>query len=98
ARRLATRVEQRRWWVGELGVLLPFAAAALIDRALVQTGHLPIWAANTLLCTTDWFAVGMLLAVASVAVERRSELPRSVRAVLEPAWLWWAAAAAVLLV
>jgi peptidoglycan/LPS O-acetylase OafA/YrhL len=63
------------------------AASRLLVSALLAT---------TLLGECTWLAIGMLLAVASVAVDRREHRPRLVGAVVEHPGICWLAAAACL--
>ncbi|MGH2892061.1 MAG: acyltransferase family protein, partial [Solirubrobacteraceae bacterium] len=70
-----------------LGVLVQVAAARLIVSSLLAT---------TLLGECTWLALGMTLAVASVAVDRSEQAPRLVRIVSARPGVCWIAAAACL--
>jgi peptidoglycan/LPS O-acetylase OafA/YrhL len=91
--RAVTRFGGRHWWRVELAALASLAAVGIAGWALVQTGSLPTWGANTLVCYIDVFAGGMALAVASVAIERGGRLPRRVESACRRSWMWWLAAA-----
>jgi peptidoglycan/LPS O-acetylase OafA/YrhL len=82
-----------RWWRAELAMLVPFAAIGVTGRALVAASDLPPWVANTLLSYTELFAVGMAIAVVSVAVERRGRAPARLEGAFRRSWPWWTAAA-----
>lgn len=94
--RLVNRVGPLSWWRAELAVLVPFAAIGIAGRALVQERMLPLWNGNTLVSYTSWFAVGMALAVLSVAVERRGGLPARLETAACRSWIWWGSAVAAL--
>jgi peptidoglycan/LPS O-acetylase OafA/YrhL len=76
-------------WLGGLAVL------SLVIRTLLHVAddgsHFP----NTLPGTFFWFALGMGLAVASVALEGREESVGAVRLVIRRPWAAWAAGAAL---
>jgi peptidoglycan/LPS O-acetylase OafA/YrhL len=71
------------------------AAASLAVRTVVHVADDGSLLPNTLLGTFTWFALGMGLAVTSVAVEGREQRPRSVALIVRRPWLAWAAGAAL---
>ncbi len=98
---VVTRAAPRRF-AGRLRVdalvVAAFGAAGLGGRALIATEVLPAWAANALPGTALWLALGMALAVASVAAEREGGLRGVAGRVADHAWLPWVAAAAAFVV
>ena len=98
AGRLVERMRPQRWWQGEIAVLIPFFLIGPVMATYIQTASVPPWVDNTLAATSDWFALGMVLAVASVAAERRGSVPHRVSAVLQRGTLLWVAAGATLLI
>lgn len=84
---------------GELALLAAAAAGIVVIRQVIQAHTAPFsdWRVlhNTLLGYFDWFAYGMMLAVASVAVHRREARFAPLRLVIRRPWVPWAAAAAV---
>ena len=88
---VARLVRRSRWWQAELAVLLPFATVGIVGSGLVAANVLPQWVGNTLLSNTELFAVGMALAVVSVAVERHG-LPARLEAACRRSWVWWTTA------
>lgn len=95
-RRIRRVLRGRSWLLSELiplslvaafGVLVQVAASRLLVSSLLAT---------TLLGECTWIALGMALAVASVAAERSERPPRAVRAVIEHPGLCWLAAGACL--
>lgn len=73
--------------VAAFGVLVQVAASRLLVSSLLPT---------TLLGECTWIALGMALAVASVAAERSERPPQAVRAVIDHPGLCWLAAGACL--
>jgi peptidoglycan/LPS O-acetylase OafA/YrhL len=95
-RRLRRSGSDRAWLASELiplallvlgGVLVQLAASRLLISSLLAT---------TLLGECVWFALGMGLAVASVATVRANAVPRAVRIVTDHPGLCWLGAAACL--
>jgi peptidoglycan/LPS O-acetylase OafA/YrhL len=101
AGRLTMRWQSRPWWQAQALLIGSFGLLGLLGRALVQLQVLPVWAANTLASTTQFFAAGMALAVLSVALERSRRGHRGAVAWLSDGWLAhlaWAGALAAFLV
>jgi peptidoglycan/LPS O-acetylase OafA/YrhL len=78
----------------ELGALALVAAAGIAVQIAAARNAASYLVATTVLGQCTWLALGMALAVASVAVARREREPRAVRLVVEHPGLCWAAAAA----
>lgn len=76
-----------------LGVL---AIGSVVFRVLVATPLSHRLVLYTLPSWFAWFAIGMLLALLSVDVERRSRPPRWVRALRSASWVTWVLAFALL--
>ena len=74
--RLARADAARGWARRELLVLAVLGTGAFLVRLAVAFGHLPPWMDTTLAGQFDYFAVGMALAVASVAVAGLNRPPR----------------------
>ena len=78
----------------QLGLLGLLAAISIVLR-IVDQG---VVMQNSLLTHFYWFAIGMSLAVGSVALHGRAELPRGIRIVVaRPLWCWLAAAGVYLI-
>jgi peptidoglycan/LPS O-acetylase OafA/YrhL len=79
----------------ELGGLAVIAAVGIAVQVAAARNLVSDLLATTILGQCTWLALGMALAVASVAVERRADEPRLVRFVRErPGACWLGAAAA----
>jgi len=78
----------------ELSVLAVLAVASLVLRTIDLSGPRTVLD-NTLLENFDWFALGMALAVLSVAVEAGEALGSVSRVVMRRALWCWAAALAI---
>ena len=84
-----------RWWQTEATVLFIFACVGVVGEVFVHDRTTPYWIENTLAGTSDWFVVGMGLAVISVAAHNGAGLARRVSGVVERwSWLVWVAAVA----
>jgi peptidoglycan/LPS O-acetylase OafA/YrhL len=87
-----------RWWQTEAIVLFIFACVGVVGEVFVHDRTTPYWIENTLAGTSDWFVVGMGLAVISVAAHNGAGLARRVSGVVERwSWLVWVAAVATFL-
>jgi peptidoglycan/LPS O-acetylase OafA/YrhL len=88
-------VWRRSLWLPQLALLIPLAAVGVVFATLAQQLTLPSWVGNTLAGNTQWFVIGMLLAVFSVELERRGTTPRVVAGLRERGALAWLGAAVV---
>lgn len=79
----------------ELGLLALLALASVWARSLAFTGHATEAWAKTFFTTFAWFAVGMSLALVSVAAERRGREPRLLRPLVAMPALSWGLALVV---
>jgi peptidoglycan/LPS O-acetylase OafA/YrhL len=87
------RGDPARWWQMEAAALVPFACIGIVAAAFVHNHEVPYWIENTLLGTTDWFVMGMTLAVISVAAQKGPGLARRLSGLVERwSWLVWLAA------
>jgi len=85
--RLVRRRNARRLVTVELTVLAALSLGSLGFRAIVSSAHPNL--GYTLPGTFDWFAVGMALAVVSVAIAQTGRTPRIVRLIEQrPGWCW----------
>lgn len=88
----------------ELAVLALMAVASIVARGFVYAGDIDHYHAyenwaKTVFTTFGWFAVGMALAVVSVAAERRDRPPRGLGTLIDrPGLAWLGAGAAFVLV
>jgi peptidoglycan/LPS O-acetylase OafA/YrhL len=82
----------------ELWALAALGLASLALRTVVHVTDDQVTFPSTLPATFLWFALGMGLAVASVALEGDEERVGVVRVVVRRPWVAWALAAAVLVV
>jgi peptidoglycan/LPS O-acetylase OafA/YrhL len=88
------RGRPRHQWIGiELAVLAALALGSVFVRLHALHDPNALYLARTLLGTFYWFALGMALAVASVALHGREEQSRVVRFVTERPGMSWLAAA-----
>lgn len=88
--RSAARRSLRTLVGSEIAVLVVLSLLSLVFRSLVSSSHSNL--GYTLLGTFDWFAIGMALAVMSVAVAHAGRPPRVVRLIeLHPSLCWIAA-------
>jgi peptidoglycan/LPS O-acetylase OafA/YrhL len=78
----------------ELGALALVAAGGIVVQVAAARNTVSDLVATTVLGQCTWLALGMALAVASVAVARREREPRAVRLVVEHPGLCWIGAAA----
>lgn len=78
----------------ELALLGVAALASLAARTALQGAGGYFVAQNTLVCYFDWFAIGMMLAVVSVAAHGRERESRTLRLVIRRPWTPWLLAAA----
>lgn len=81
--------------------LLALGCSALVAVGLLEVAHSAQWGPTypiTVAGKWPWFAVGMALAVASVAWPDAGDRPRLLRSARSWPWLWWGAAGAVLLI
>jgi peptidoglycan/LPS O-acetylase OafA/YrhL len=92
-RLLATRGGPERWLHAELLPLAAAAALAVLVQVLAQRNLISDLVATSLPGQLVWFAVGMALAVASVAAERAGAAGRVVGLVTARPELCWGAAA-----
>jgi peptidoglycan/LPS O-acetylase OafA/YrhL len=92
-RRLATRAGPHAWLQVELVPLAAVATAAVLVQVLAQRNVVSDIVATSLAGQLVWLAVGMALAVASVATQRAGGAGRLVRIVSERPELCWAGAA-----
>jgi peptidoglycan/LPS O-acetylase OafA/YrhL len=89
------RDDERTWVRLELGILFGLALASIVFRTWARSvNDHGVWS-FTLAGTFDWFALGMGLAVISVALERRTSMPRLVAAIVRRPSLCWLAAFAL---
>jgi peptidoglycan/LPS O-acetylase OafA/YrhL len=87
-----------RWWQTEAIVLAVFACIGVVGAVFVHDHTTPYWVENTLAGTSDWFAVGMALAVISVAAHNGAGIARRLSVVVERwSWLVWLIAVAIFL-
>ena len=94
--RLTRRLSLRAWVLAEVGVLMAISIASLA----LQFGLLrpvPTWVSGSVVGYCLWFAVGMSMAIASVAVQGGIGAPRALRAMGHRPGLLWALALAVYL-
>jgi peptidoglycan/LPS O-acetylase OafA/YrhL len=97
---VASLVARRRtllqWWQIEAIALFVFACVGVVGEVLVHNHTTPYWVQNTLAGTSDWFVVGMALAVLSVAAQNGGVLARRISGVVERfSWVVWLAAVAM---
>ena len=92
----AWRGGRRRGVRIELAILGGLGLASLAFRAAIELGSDAQYLTQTILGTFDGFALGMILAVASVALAGRSRQPAAIRLVTARPALAWAAALACL--
>jgi peptidoglycan/LPS O-acetylase OafA/YrhL len=97
-RSLTGRLAFRNWVRIEIALLAVLGAASLLFMfVLVPAGGRSPWLANTAAGSWFWFALGMGLAVGSVALERSESRPWLIRAVeSNPLPFWLGAVAAFL--
>lgn len=82
----------------ELGILALLALGSTILRSIVKAeGGIHV-ISTTLVTYFDWFAIGMALAVLSVAWQGREHESRAIGLLRRRAWVPWAAAGAVYVV
>lgn len=82
----------------ELWILAALGLASVVLRSILKAqGGLHV-ASTTLLTYFDWFAVGMAVAVLSVAYQEREAGSRAIGLLRRRAWLSWAAAGVVYLI
>jgi peptidoglycan/LPS O-acetylase OafA/YrhL len=91
---LPLRVRWPRW---ELGLLASVALGGVVVQVLASRLVIPSLLVTTLLGESTWFAVGMALAVVSVAGHERARPHRFVRLVSEHPDLCWMGAIACLI-
>jgi peptidoglycan/LPS O-acetylase OafA/YrhL len=77
----------------ELGALALVAAGGIALQVAAARNAISDLVATTVLGQSTWLALGMALAVASVAAQRRGDPPRVVRLVVEHPGLCWLGAA-----
>jgi peptidoglycan/LPS O-acetylase OafA/YrhL len=92
---LVARRARRPWWQVELVALGAFAAFGLACVAAQRHFEWPRPWTYTLPTVTEWFAVGMGLAVATVAMQGRERSSRLLRVLADYPGLSWALAVAV---
>lgn len=93
---VARRRNSLQWWQVEAIALFAFACVGVVGAALVHDHTTPYWLQNTLAGTTDWFVVGMALAVLSVAAQNGAVIARRISGIVERfSWLVWLAACAM---
>lgn len=90
----AWRGGRRRGVRAELAVLAALGLASLGFRATIELGDGASYLTQTILGTFDGFALGMALAVASVALADERERPAAIRLVAARPGVAWAAALA----
>jgi peptidoglycan/LPS O-acetylase OafA/YrhL len=91
------RLHSKRGWLwDELGGLALVALVGVVFQTLSARQNLPQAWGSSLLGQGIWLALGMTLAVASVAVEKSGRETRLVRLVVERSELCWIGAAASL--
>jgi peptidoglycan/LPS O-acetylase OafA/YrhL len=95
-RHLSGRVWRGVWLRSELGPLALLALVGVVVQVAASRLLVTNLLATTLLGECTWFALGMALAVASVAAERRPQPGPLIRAVIDHPGLCWIAAAACL--
>jgi peptidoglycan/LPS O-acetylase OafA/YrhL len=95
-RRLQLGAGRHAWLRAELAALALAAAVGVVFQVLASRQIVSDILASSLLGQSTWLALGMALAVASVAVQRSERDSRVVRAVVEHPGLCWIAAAASL--
>ncbi|MFL5825210.1 MAG: acyltransferase family protein [Thermoleophilaceae bacterium] len=95
-RRVRIGSGENAWLRGELGALALLACLGVAIQVLAARKLISDLIAQSLLGACVWLALGMCLAVASVAVERGRGRSRLVRAVTEHPSLCWLGAAASL--
>jgi peptidoglycan/LPS O-acetylase OafA/YrhL len=94
--RLTRRLSLRRWLVTELASLGALSIASVVLQFVVL-GSIPAWISGSVVGYCLWFAIGMGMAVASVAVEGGIRAPRAIHALgARPGALWALALAAYL--
>jgi peptidoglycan/LPS O-acetylase OafA/YrhL len=86
------RIAGRRVKV-DLALLAALFVACNALRIVLQASGGGYILQNTLLCYLDWFAVGMAMAVVSVAMWGRERDSRVLRTIVERPWTTWALAA-----
>lgn len=87
---VARHANSLRWWQTETLLLAVFACLGVVGQVFVHDHTTPYWVANTLGGTSDWFVVGMALAVISVAAHHSDGLARLLSGVVERwSWLVW---------
>jgi peptidoglycan/LPS O-acetylase OafA/YrhL len=91
---IVSRRARRRWWEVDLFATAAFAAVGLISVALVSLYNLPLpRLLYSFPATTEWFAMGMALAIATVAFEGRERKSRVLRLLAAYPGLAWILAA-----
>jgi peptidoglycan/LPS O-acetylase OafA/YrhL len=86
----------RAWLRAELVALALAASVGVVFQVLASQQLVSDILASSLLGQSTWLALGMALAVASVAAEAREREPSTVRAIVaRPGWCWIAAAGAL---
>ena len=94
ARRLTARRGSRGWLRAELALLAAIAIVGVAFQVAAARQAIPFTVATALPGQCMWMALGMALAVASVAVERREREPRLVRLIARHPGLCWVIALA----
>lgn len=89
ARRWRLGSGPRAWVRAELAALAAVAAAGIAVRVLAARNVLSDTLATTLLGQSPWLALGMALAVVSVAVQHAETVPRTVDAIRRHPGLCW---------
>jgi peptidoglycan/LPS O-acetylase OafA/YrhL len=90
--RLAGVLPVAAWWQAELAAVAAFGGAGIALCLPLVVSAWPTWLATTLAMTTSWFAVGMGLAVLSVAAERGGTARRVQTRMADRGGLLWLAA------
>jgi peptidoglycan/LPS O-acetylase OafA/YrhL len=96
--RLTGRLRLGTWFRVEIAILALLGAASLLFMFVFRpAGGASLWLSSTAAGSWYWFSLGMGLAIASVALERRERKPWLVRAVeASPLPFWLCAIAAFL--
>jgi peptidoglycan/LPS O-acetylase OafA/YrhL len=90
---VARQSRRMKWWQVEAAALVVFCSMALVAQIYVHNHMAPYWLANTLGGTSDWFAIGMGLAVMSVCAYDHPGLARRLSGMVERwSWVVWLAA------
>ena len=95
AARLTARLSRDAWVLAQLGILLALSIGSMAVRVISSEDPGAAWLYSTITATFLWFAVGMGLAVLSVAYGHMRRPPEPIRFVADNPWLAWIAAFAV---